>query len=280
MTQTLAVARYTLVEISRRRLLLVFVVVGIVLTVGLGVFPMVVPGFRTDQDKVIFILSVLPGPVALALELCAFGIGMTVINHDVDSGSIVAILAKPLTRLSYTGGKLAAALSVLVMVGAVFTAGSTFATWINAGSEAQLTFWFFAASVANFLLLTVLVMVLTVYLNNIVAAGIVVAFSFIQNFVSGAHADVQGGIITNPAGEAAINFFYWIVPHPLVSNLRREVATLTFINNPPPPGLHVTLAHQLASVPSASSSGDVIYWLAYLVALCVILYVAVRRKQV
>ncbi len=280
MTKAYAVARYTLLEISRRRLLLLFVIVGALLTVGLGLFPNVVPGFRTNEDKVIFILSVLPGPVALAVELCAFGIGMTVINHDLDSGSIVAILAKPVTRVAYTVGKLGAALAVLIVIGAVFTAGSTFATWIHAGSEASVTFWFFAASVANFLLLAVLVMVLTVYLNNIIAAGIVVAFSFVQNNVSSLHAMVQSKVITNQLADAAINFFYWVVPHPLASNLQRETATLDFVQHPPPPEAHRTLADILASIPSASGSGEIIYWLAYLAVLCVILYVAVRRKQV
>ena len=42
-----------------------------------------------------------------------FAIGMTVINHDLDSGAIVAILAKPVTRLGYAVGKLAAALFLL-----------------------------------------------------------------------------------------------------------------------------------------------------------------------
>jgi hypothetical protein len=40
------------------------------------------------------------------------------------------------------------------------------------------------------------------------------------------------------------------------------------------------LADQLSRIPGASGSGDAVYWLAYLLVVCAILYVALRRKQV
>jgi hypothetical protein len=40
------------------------------------------------------------------------------------------------------------------------------------------------------------------------------------------------------------------------------------------------LAHELARIPGASSSGEVVYWFAYLTVICALLYVALRRKQV
>jgi hypothetical protein len=45
MPQALAVARYTLLELSRRRLLAVIVAIGVVLMAGIAISPHVLPGF-------------------------------------------------------------------------------------------------------------------------------------------------------------------------------------------------------------------------------------------
>lgn len=282
----LAVARYTLVELSRRRLLGVFVGIGIFLTAGIGIAPLVLPGFRSADDRTIFILGGISRVDGLALELCAFAIGMTVINHDLDSGAIVGILSKPVTRLSYSVGKLAAALFLLFLLGSILTAGSMLAVELNSGGHMEVLFWFFAAGVANMMLLMILVMDLTVYLNNIVAAAIVVTLTFVQNQVSVLYALVQQNVITTPIHEDVVRVFYWLVPHPLVSNLDRDITITQFNLNcatgcagmQPDPAAY--LAQELSRIPGATGNGDIVYWFAYLAVACGILYLALRRKQV
>ncbi|MGH7761059.1 MAG: hypothetical protein ACREOY_06550 [Candidatus Dormibacteraceae bacterium] len=282
----IAVAGYTLVELSRRRLLLVFSGIAIFLTAGIGLAPIFLPGFRSVNDKAIFVLGAISRVDGLAIELCAFAIGMIVINHDLDSGAIVAILAKPVTRLSYASGKLAAALSLLVLIVAIFTAGSLLVVALDGGGHVEVLFWFFASNGANYLLLMVLVMILTVYLNNIVAAAIVVAFSFVQDQVSTLHAMVVNNVITDHVMRPAIETFYWLVPHQLLSNLARDITTLNVATlcETGCPGLQATpaqiLADELSRIPGASGPGDVVYWLAYLCVVSAVLYVALRRKQV
>ena len=64
----LAVARYTLLELSRRRLLLVFAGIAIFLTAGLGIAPLFLPGFTSADDKVVFVLGGISRVDGLAIS--------------------------------------------------------------------------------------------------------------------------------------------------------------------------------------------------------------------
>ena len=48
--------------------------------------------------------------------LIAFGIGMTAIYHDLESGAAVSIFSKPVSRFAFTIGKLAAAVAGLIVI--------------------------------------------------------------------------------------------------------------------------------------------------------------------
>jgi ABC-type transport system involved in multi-copper enzyme maturation permease subunit len=284
-SSAIAVAKYTLIELSRRRLLLVFVLVAIVLTAALGIAPFILPGMTSADGRASFILGGISRVSGLAIELCLLAIGMTVISHDLDSGAIVAILAKPITRFSYAAGKLAGALFLLILLDALFTAGSMLVVALHGSGHAAVLFWFFATSSANAMLLMILVMVLTVYLNNIVAAAIVVVFSYVQGNVSILHAMVQNHVITDPILDPVINIIYWLFPHQLLSNLDRNMAITNFhvlchdgCPHLPKPAQY--LAQELARLPAASGLGDIVYWCAYLLVVSAILYFAIRRKEV
>jgi ABC-type transport system involved in multi-copper enzyme maturation permease subunit len=281
-----AVAGYTLLELSRRRVLLALVAAAAVLTAVIGIVPLILPGMDSTDERAVFVLGAFSRADGLAITLCAFAIGMTVINHDLNSGAIVAILAKPLTRLSYAAGKLAAALFTLVLVCAIFAAGSVLLIQLDGGGHTDVMFWFFAASAANALLLMVLVTMLTVYLNNVIAAGIVAAFAFLQVQLATLHLMLQNSTVTPQALKAASTVAYWLVPHDLVSNLGRDLTITSFNINCSTgcPGMRPTpaayLANQLAGIPGASGGADIVYWVAYLAVLCALLYAALRFKQV
>jgi ABC-type transport system involved in multi-copper enzyme maturation permease subunit len=277
MTQALAVARYTLLELSRRRLLVMIVAFGVLLMGGIAIAPHVLPGMKSDQDRVIVMLIALAGVVPNAVTLCAFAVGMTVINHDLDTGVVISIFSKPVNRSSYTAGKLLAAISLLLMIAAIFAVGSLLVVAANGGGVYEVVFWTCAALAANIVLLMLLVMVLTVYLNNIVAAAIVFAFNYLAGNVLILHAMVQHNVITDAIAKTLVNIAYWIVPHELTSNLQRQilqmqlnVGNLRFGPNDNP----------LDRVPGASEMVDIWFWFAYVVAICAVLFWSVRRKQV
>src|SRR5260370_20048469 len=111
MLEGLAVARYTLTELPGRRLLGVIVAIGVVLTAGIAVAPHVLRQ-PTPKDGVIVVLVALGAEVPYAITLCVFVVGMTVINHDLDSGAVVAIFANPMSRSGYTAGRLRSPVSL------------------------------------------------------------------------------------------------------------------------------------------------------------------------
>jgi len=277
-SRSVAVATYTLLELARRRLLLVFVLIGLLVTAGIGIAPLVIPGSPTGEDRTLFLLNSLSGPVQVAVQLCALAIGATVINHDLDSGAIVSIFAKPLSRLGYAGGKFAAAAFVLALLVAIFAGGSMLVVAINGGGHMGVLLSSFAAIGGNALVEMTLVMILTVYLNNIISAVILVAFTSFITFIHQLHSLAQNHQITNALADAMINFFYWVFPPHLVSSLQLDIVQTQLRLHPP--GTTAAGQSLLSSVPSASSDWEIALWFAYFAVICVTLYLAVRRKQV
>jgi len=277
MTKTLAVARYTLLEIGRRRLLLAIVAIGVVLTAAIAVTPHLLPGNDTNTKKLIVALTGLQEVVPTALLLCAFAIGMTVINHDLDSGAVVSIFAKPVSRASYTLGKLVAALAMLLLIAAIFTSGSLIDTALNGGSVYGVVVWTGLAQAANVVLLMLLVMTLTVYLNNIIAATIGFVFNYAASNVVTLYTMVQQNAITNSVGRVVIDVLYWVVPHHLTSDLERQIQQMRLDTRELVAFGH---ANAFAGIPGPSGVADVAFWLAYVVLICVLLFWSVRRKQV
>jgi ABC-type transport system involved in multi-copper enzyme maturation permease subunit len=276
-TQTLAVARYTLLEITRRRLLVVVVAVGLALMAAIAITPYVLPGNAAPTDKLIVSLTGLGEVVPTALLLCALAVGMTVINHDLDSGAVVSIFAKPISRESYTGGKLVAAISLVLLIAAIFAAGSMIVVWIDGGQVYNVIFWECAALAANAVLLMLLVMALTVYVNNVIAGAIVLAFNFVAGRVLDAHAMVVNGAITDHAFTAIANAVYWVVPHELTSNLQRTLVQMRLDTREL---VVFGRADPFKDIPGASNAADIVFWLGYVALICGLLFLAVRRKQV
>jgi len=275
MSQALAVARYTLIEMIRRRLLGVIVAIGVVLTAGIAIAPHVLRQ-PTPQDGVIVVLTALGAEVPYAITLCAFVVGMTVINHDLDSGAVVSIFAKPMSRSSYTAGKLMAAVSLLLLIASIFTAGSLAVVAANGGSVYGVVFWTLAALAANIVLLMLLLMLLTAYLNNVMAAAIVLVFHYIAGQVITLNAMVQHNVITDAISRTLIDIAYWGVPHELTGNLQRQIFQLQIDTGE----LRFGGQNPIDRLPDASGAVDIWFWFAYIVAITVLLFWSVRRKQV
>ncbi len=280
----IAVARYTLLEMSRRRLLLALLLGGLGLVVALGMAPYILPGVdRNPATKVDFVLTGLDRFVGFFPLLAGFAIGMTVIYNDIDSGAIVAILAKPVSRIEYAAGKAVAALAGQVMVGASLA----LATCILLlpvkleGLDYGAVISYFLAGTANAVVLVLLLMAVTTRINNIVSA----VAAFIVYELAGGITTLHDFVVQNApiaaAWKAVINVAYALVPHQLFSGLPREIIRLeiqagqfaTFMATHPG-------YDPYHGVPSAAGITDVLSWAAYCLVVASILYVAVRRRQV
>jgi ABC-type transport system involved in multi-copper enzyme maturation permease subunit len=300
---TLAVARYTLLELSRRRLLLVFFIIGAVGTAVIGaVFKIaasVSPAsisfsgpdgtIAPDQASLdrlteLQYVSQLIDVVSFFALLIAFAIGMTAIYHDLESGSAVGIFSKPVSRLAFTTGKVLAALvAMFVIVGVLSLETRLIATLFGGGLEGAL--WVeTVAAVANASLLMLIVLALSAWMNNIIAAVVAFVYNGVAFYVVLLHSVLASGSLGDNAWvKTSLDIAYWLFPHSLMSDAKRQLAQAeydVFAKSIPQGQGGPTVADYLNGVPGASDLTDIIWW-AFLVALMsTLLYIAVRRRQV
>ena len=303
MKGTLAVARYTLLELSRRRLLLVFFIIGALGLAAIGtifkiaatVSPASIsfggpdgtysPDPATlDRLTELQFASQLIDIVGFFALLIAFAIGMTAIYHDLESGAAVGIFSKPVSRLAFTAGKVVAALvAMFVIVGVLSLETRLITSLFGGGLEGAL--WVeTVAAVANASLLMLIVLALSTWMNNIIAAVVAFVYNAVAGIVVLLHsALVAGSLGDNALVKTGLNIAYWIVPHHLMSDAKRQLAQAEFdmFSKAIPPGQPgPTAADFVNAVPGASDVADIIWW-AFLVALMAsLVYLAVRRRQV
>jgi ABC-type transport system involved in multi-copper enzyme maturation permease subunit len=278
-----AVARYTLVEMSRRRLLVALVAVAVALVVVLGIAPLILPGFRTGTQRSYFLLSSLNGVIGFFFLISGFAIAMTVIYNDLDSGAAVGIFVKPISRLQYTVGKAAATVIVLALLTAVLALLTVGLLLINGGTgyDYGAVFTNLLAGTANILVLVVLVMALASVMNNVVAAIIGFVVYEVFGAVSTLHALVANHTLTASPWAGIINVLYWLVPHSLISSLPREVIRIGLAAGIIPATTRAGRpTNPYASVPAPSGVSDILFWAAYCLVIGALLYLAIRRRQV
>jgi ABC-type transport system involved in multi-copper enzyme maturation permease subunit len=269
------VARYTLVEQRRRRLLLAFVVIEVLLAAGIGIAPFVIGAGSTGEERALFLLSALGGVVSPALFIFAIAVGMTILRHDVDSGALAAILAKPLSRTGYASGKLLAAAALLGLVGVVFAASCAVLLALDGGGHVGVFAVYLVVNAANAALVMVLVMILSVYASGVLAALGGIGLVFVLSIVSTLHTAEQGGMIRSELWRAVVDVAYGVLPRALTSNLERDIVQTSLRLHP-----NAQPAFPPGSVPGPSSMGDIVAWAVWVTALCVALGLAVRRKQI
>ena len=298
MKGTLAVARYTLLDLSRRRILLVFFIIGFIgiaaIGIGLKVFSSTFssgafgpPGSEApDPTKVnrfleLMYVNDLVGALGLFALLIAFGIGMTAIYHDLESGAAVAIFSKPVSRLAFTVGKVGAAAAALIVIVGLLSVEAMLVGLLFGGGLEQTLAIEAVAQVANALTLMLIVLALSTWMNNIVAAIVAFIYNAVGGFVVALHSQLASGNLgDNAILKGILNVVYWLVPHQLTSDAPRELvkAEIELFTVPGQPGPDLNQA--LASVPGPSGAADIIWWVFVAAVMAALVYVAVRRRQV
>ncbi len=287
-----SVGRYTLLELSRRRILLVFFSIGalgiIALGGGLKVLYQVassnpqnfggqqVDAATFDHFLELLFVSYLFQTLGIFALLIAYAIGMTAIYHDLDSGAAVSIFSKPVSRVAYTIGKLGAAVvALMVIVGLLALEARAVMFLFGGGLEAALTGQLVAV-VANAIVVMLIVLALSTWVNNIVAAVIAfVYYNVITGVITAVHMLADGGVLGNDVVRNVFDVLYWLVPHQLVSTAVRELAEAEIKISGGEAG-----GQALATVPAASGVGDIAWWALTVILFAGLVYVAVRRRQV
>jgi ABC-type transport system involved in multi-copper enzyme maturation permease subunit len=286
----LAVARYTVVELTRRRILLVFVVIGALGTLALGfglkiLYTVAGSGVisgtqdpaRLQKFLELSFVSYLYGALGIFALLIAFAVGMTAIYHDLDSGAAVSIFSKPVTRFAYAAGKMGAATVTLVVIVSVLAVEARLVMLLFPGGLSSSLTGEIIATIANSVLVMVLVLALTTWMNNIIAATVAfIYYDVIAGVVGSVHTLVHTNGYDNAIVKGVFDVLYWLVPHPLISSAPGDLARAQVALS-----ANARAGEQtLALIPSASGPGDVAWWAFLVLLLCALCYFAVRRRQV
>ena len=298
MKGTLAVARYTLLDLSRRRILLVFLIIGAVgiaaIGIGLRVFSSAFTrgvrfgpaGTEVDPAKVnrfldLMFVTDLVGALGLFALLIAFGIGVTAIYHDLESGAAVAIFSKPVSRLAFTVGKVGAAVAALIAIVGVLSIEATLVGLLFGGGLEQTLAVEAVAQVANAITLMLIVLALSTWMNNIVAAIVAFIYQAAGWFAVALHAQMVAGFLGDNAFlKVLLNVLYWLVPRQLTSDAPRELVKAELELFSSPNQTNANIAQALAAVPGASGATDIIWWAFVVAVMATLVYIAVRRRQV
>ena len=291
MTGALAVGRYTLLELSRRRILLVFFILGALGIVCLGVGLKVLYSFASSQGsfgapntdpaafnrylELAFVNYVFSALGVFGL-LIAFAIGMTAIYHDLESGAAVSIFAKPVSRLAFAAGKIGGAvLALMVIVGLLAVETRAVMFLFGGGLEGSLT-GEAAAVVANTIVVMLIVLALSTWMNNIVAAVVAfVYYNVITGVITFVHKLFETGAINNDVVKTIFDIVYWLVPHELVSSAPGDLAKAQIALSNAGSDNQI-----LSAIPSASGWGDIAWWAFVVIFFAGMVYLAVRRRQV
>jgi ABC-type transport system involved in multi-copper enzyme maturation permease subunit len=295
----LAVIRYSLVELTRRRILIVFFAVGAVGIVGIAallkVFTTALTGnvrfgssgsdldpATLDRALELGFVSDIISVLGIFALLIAFGIGMTVIYHDLESGAAISIFSKPVSRAAFTAGKVAAAIVAMVAIVGVLSLEARLVMFLfGTGDLGPALWWETVAQVANAVTLMLLVMALSTWMNNIIAAVVAFIYNAIGGVVVALHAqDLAGGLGNNAVLKTGLDILYWLVPHELISDAPREIAKAEFALVAASSRGGPTADQFLSSVPSASGATDIVWWVFGIAVFALLVYLAVRRRQV
>jgi len=133
------------------------------------------------------------------------------------------------------------------------------------------------AQVANTLVLMLLVLALSTWMNNIVAA--VVAFIYydvVAGVINFIHTLSQQGVIDNAIVRGIFDVLFWVVPHTLTSSALHDLAQAEIELSSSGGGRTTSLS----SIPPASGVGDIVWWAFVVLVLCSLVYYSVRRRQV
>jgi ABC-type transport system involved in multi-copper enzyme maturation permease subunit len=269
MNAAYATTYYTLREMMRRKLLWIFAGGGALLAFGLGLVTLLAPREALGgNSRSLFVVVYAGQACEIFLFLTAVGIGATVIYNDLDSGSIVSIFTKPVSRLQYTLAKLAAALVALLGVSLVLALGLLVIMEVAGGGHEDVLFIDIARIVANQATVLILILTLTAVTNNIVSVVLTVVVTNIANIVN-AFWLITRSLSSAPGWTAAVTALHWILPRQI-----RYTPMLALV------GLGGVRSSGLTREFYMSDWTDVLYWGVYLVLLVALLYLLVRRKQV
>lgn len=216
MSRVLAVARNTIREVVRERIVLVLAIFGAALVLASQILSPLAMG---EGKKVVTDFG-LAGSSLLATLLAVF-LGSSLLHKELDRRTIYAVMAKPIRRAEFLVGKflglwtttgfLLAGMTLMVL--ALLTVVHRETPWILLGS--------LLLTLAELGIVTAFVIFFSSFttpgLTAFFTVGVIVAGNFAEQIL---YFGGQGG---SPVVVGVTQFLYWIVPHFSTFNVRGMV---------------------------------------------------------
>ena len=213
MSRALAIARNTVREVVRERVVLVLALFGIALV---GASQVLSPLALGEGKKVVTDFG-LAGSAMLATLLVVF-LGSSLLHKELDRRTIYAVMAKPIRRGEFligkflglwtTAGFLLAGMTVIVLLLLALTYREV--AWVIAGS--------FLLTLVELGIVTALVVLFSSFttpgLTALFTAATLVAGQFAEDLL---YFSERGA---SPIVSAATRAFYWLLPHFALFNAR------------------------------------------------------------
>ncbi|MBI4364086.1 MAG: ABC transporter permease [Candidatus Latescibacteria bacterium] len=253
MTRVLAIARNTLREVARERVVLVLAMFGLALVVGAQALSPLALG---EGRKVVIDFG-LAGASLLATTLAVF-LGSTLLHKELERRTVYSILAKPIRREEFLIGKflglwfttsmLLAGMAVILL--AVVTLAYRDTPWQILGAV--------GLTLMELGIVTAVVILFSSFTTPALTAFFAVAATVAGHFAEDLRYFASQG--ASPAVQALTQGAYWILPHLDVFNAR---------------GLVV---HGLSVGPDRLAFGFA-YGLLYAIGIMVLAGVIFRRRE-
>jgi ABC-2 type transport system permease protein len=204
-SKTLIVAKYTLKEAIKSRLLFITLIVGVAI--------MVVTYVATE-----FTYGV-PQKVALdfglgMLSLSSLGIslflGATSLSKEIESRTIYMVISRPVARWKFIAGKILGLLGMITLNVTILSSMTLICSYILGGKIDQMILMAIAFNFLECILLVLLVMFFSLFANNILSS--VAAFTLL--ILGHAAKDTQNLVFVQvrPFIKKSLEFYHLILP--------------------------------------------------------------------
>lgn len=213
MSTILSIAKTTLGEAIRRRVLLIILLVGILLLV-------VAPGLNilTARSSFTTLTSFTLGVIKMTAALIAVVLTVYLIPNEIDRRTIYTILSKPVLRWQFLIGKYLGAVAAMALMIAMMTGIFIGVFYILKGDSASASVYADLAKgpLATFIQMSILAAVAIFFstfvspiVNFFLSGGVFV----LGTIMSPLFQDLSGNADVNPVAKYAATFIHTVVPN-------------------------------------------------------------------
>lgn len=199
------VSKYTFKEIFKSKILINVFFIGL----ALMVLTYVATEFTYGVPHRVA-LDVGLGTLSLSALTISLFLGVTLLSKEIDSRTVYMIISRPVPRYAFILGKLLGLMGIQSINVLILGSFTFVATLLMGGEITPLFFWCILFTFLESLMLLLLVVLASLFTNNIISVIIAVVFLVLGHAIH----DTQQLLFvkTNPILETILSFYHFILP--------------------------------------------------------------------